>query len=533
MLLLNLFHLQRLVFLFTILKTFGNQNKLLFFLNITKIPTSFQNRNTNCIVIIEKIIRMMDKYNYYIKSFSFIKQFCKKRVSLLFIMLFLFNVANSQTTDLHQLLERGKENYPLLKAKQSEVRSSERNINAAQTEYLPNLTVGHQYTYSTSNNVEGAFFPNEGTALSPSGGIRPDNIYKGAFGSFTSAFLDWRIVNFGKVSANVNALKAENKKMEADYQNELFQYQVRLADAYLLLLISHHLTKVQQHNFQRAEASRSTIHARVNAGLRPGVDSSLANAEYIKAKLLLLESEKNEKAYEYRLNELLGSIHDSIVIDTMNFFNDLPDPVSFSAQNLANAPSLRFHQSNIDLSRARSIAIKRSFYPSISFIGSVWARGSGISNNDQSYRTDFASGVDYQVYNYLTGLALRWNLTNYARIRNDFKSQQFQMDRHKFLYEGQYQKQNRELLEAEMQFNVSLQQARLAPQQEDASVQAFAQAQARYESGLTDLPTFTQSIVTLNRAEADTYIAYSNAWRALLMKAAAAGDLSLFLNQVK
>jgi outer membrane protein TolC len=480
-----------------------------------------------------KKMRMSHQYNYYKNSFYFIKQFCKKRVTLLFIMLILFNAANSQTTDLHQLLEKGKENYPLLKAKQSEVKSSERNISSAQTEYLPNLTLGHQYTYSTSNNVEGAFFPNEGTALSPSGGIRPDNIYKGAFGSFTSALLDWKIVNFGKVAANVNAVKAENKKAEADYQNELFQYQVRLTDAYLLLLISNHLTKVQQHNLQRAEASRNTIHARVNAGLRPGVDSSLANAEYIKAKLLLLESEKNERAYQYRLDELLGGGSDSIAIDTMNFFSDFPDPVSLSAQNLANAPSLRFHQSNIDLSRARSIAIKRSFYPSISFVGSVWARGSGISNKDQSYRTDFASGVDYQVYNYLTGLALRWNLTNYVRIRNDYKSEQFQIDRYKYLYESQYQKQTRELSEAEIQFNVSLQQALLAPQQEDASVQAFAQAKARYESGLTDLPTFTQSLVTLNRAEADTYIAYSNAWRALLMKAAAAGDLSLFLNQVK
>jgi outer membrane protein TolC len=440
--------------------------------------------------------------------------------------------ANAQPENLNQLLEKGKKNYSLLKAKTAEVSGSEEKIEVARAEYMPNLSVGHQYTYSTSNNVEGTFLSNGGTAISPSGGIRPENIYAGAFGSLTSSLFDWQIVNFGKVKANVNAAIAENVKNEAAYENELFQFQIRLADNYLLLLASQQLTKVQQQNLKRAEILVTTIRAQVNAGLRPGVDSSLANAEYIKAKLLLLESEKNQKIYAYRLDELIEDDRDSLIIDTMNFFNVLPAFFSVKSPNLSISPMLKFYQANIDLSQARSISIRRSFYPSLSLTGAVWARGSGISNADQSYNTDFLTGTNYQVYNYLIGVSLRWNLTSYLRISHDFKSEQFQVERFNSLYKYQANLQTRELAEAEVQLSVSLQQAQLAPVQLKAAQQAYEQAHARYESGLIDLPTLNQSIVTLNRAEADHYIAYANAWRSLLMKAAAAGDLSIFLNQV-
>ncbi|MBK6527498.1 MAG: TolC family protein [Crocinitomicaceae bacterium] len=448
-----------------------------------------------------------------------------------FTLLFFFAAVNplsAQTENLKQLLERGQKNYSLLKAKRAEVSSSTERIEAAQTEYLPDLIIGHQYTYATGNNVEGAFLPNGGSALSPSGGIRPDNIYVGAFGSLTSSLFNWEIVNFGRVSANINSASAENKKNEADYENELFQYKVRLADNYLLLLASQYLTKVQQQNLKRAEVLVNTIRAQVNAGLRPGVDSSLANAEYVKAKLLLLESEKNEKIYEYRLCELLEDKQDSLTIDTMNFFSDLPKPAALESSNFSSSPLLKLYESSIELSKARGIVIRRSFYPSLSLTGAIWARGAGISNQDQTYRTDFLSGTNYQVYNYLAGITFRWNLTSYLRIRNDFKSEQFQTERYQYLYQYQLNLQNREMAEAEIQLSVSLQQAELAPVQLKAAQQAYEQAKARYESGLIDLPTYQLSLNLLSRADADCYIAYASAWRALLMKAAAAGDLSLF-----
>ena len=52
------------------------------------------------------------------------------------------------------------------------------------------------------------------------------------------------------------------------------------------------------------------------------------------------------------------------------------------------------------------------------------------------------------------------------------------------------------------------------------------------ESGMTDLFTLAQSVNALNRAEIDRFVTNGNAWRALLLKAAAAGDLDIFLSQL-
>jgi hypothetical protein len=41
----------------------------------------------------------------------------------------------------------------------------------------------------------------------------------------------------------------------------------------------------------------------------------------------------------------------------------------------------------------------------------------------------------------------------------------------------------------------------------------------------------TQTLYTLNRAEIDRDIIYTNVWQSLLMKAAATGDFELFINE--
>jgi len=438
----------------------------------------------------------------------------------------------AQSLNLNQALEAGITNYPLMKAKQAEVKSAEQSVKTARTEYLPAFTAQHQYTYATNNSVTGSYFPNEGTALSPSGGIRADNIYEPVFGSFTSALLDWKVINFGKVAANVNVAQASAATAVRDYENSVFQHKIKIIDAYLTLLATQKLREVQAYNVERARIFQEIINVSVISGLRPGVDSALAKTELIKANLLLLESERNQKAQLYRLAELTGKIQE-LSVDSMQFFTALPVELNYQPESLLQTPVLRLFKSQEDLSRLRATAIRRLFYPSISFIGSAWARGSGVSNKDDSYRTDFASGTQYQVYNYLLGAAIRWNFTNFFRVRHDYIGEKYQTERFNQLYQEQQLQQERLLKESDLQFKLALEQARLAPVQLQTAQTAFQQAQARYESGFTDLPTFTQSLLTLNRAEADKYIAYIGAWRALLQKAAGSGQVDDFLIQLK
>ena len=59
----------------------------------------------------------------------------------------------------------------------------------------------------------------------------------------------------------------------------------------------------------------------------------------------------------------------------------------------------------------------------------------------------------------------------------------------------------------------------------------YLQKTTLYKNGLTNLIDVTQAFYTLNRAEIDRDIIYTNVWQSLLMKAAATGNFDLFINE--
>src|SRR5580704_10341604 len=187
---------------------------------------------------------------------------------------------------LKSCLEEARLNYPSLKAKQAEVHGQEKKFSASKTEYLPALLAGGQINYATANSLNGAYISNEGLSTSISGGIHDQNNYNPIFGSFGTIEVDWKVFNFGKVTANVDVAKSALSTSQADYENEIFQHQVRVADAYLLALITGKLSIAQENNLKRAQRLQEVIRAGAISGLKAGADSSFAAAEVSKAKLL-------------------------------------------------------------------------------------------------------------------------------------------------------------------------------------------------------------------------------------------------------
>lgn len=437
-----------------------------------------------------------------------------------------------QSYTLHDLLDAGSVNYPLVKARAAEAKGSMRDATATALDYLPRVSAQHQYTYGTSNSVTGSFYPNP-AVVSPSGGIRGDNISTATWGSFSSVLLEWNVFNFGKVSGTVKAARINADANQAAYENEMFQQKVKIADAYLLTLMLERLAEIQHANMERALRFHETVKAGVNSGLRAGVDSSLASAEYSKTKLLMLDAERNYRAQQLRLLELAGiADQSSIVIDSLHFFSVIPSRIDNGSYTPPGHPLLDYYRKRVDATQARSIAVRRSFMPSVTLVGAAWARGSGVQSDD-SFQTDFTSGTKYQVSNYLLGGALRWTLTDFASVHQRYKAEQYRGVRDQELYNEQNLQVQRQTKDADMQFNFSMEQARMAPIQLNAAQHAYQQADARYRAGLSDLPTLLQSMFTLNRAEADMAIAYVNTWRSLLAIAAAKGDFLIFMNSVQ
>jgi outer membrane protein TolC len=455
----------------------------------------------------------------------------KRKIFFIWLIALLPALLHAQRINLPAILEQSKANYPLIKARLMDVQSANQDLLTAKSDYIPRLGVQHQYTYGTSNSVAGSFYPNP-AVISPSGGIRAENTYIATWGSFTSTMMEWNVFNFGKVAAGVTAARAGLATTQAAYENELFQHQIRTVDAYLLALITERLERIQQTNLQRASHFREIVAAGVRSGMRAGVDSSLANAEYTKTEMLLLETTRNAQTQLLQLAEFSGSIGNTLPsLDSMQFFSSLPI-LPDTSSSITN-PILALYDARARQSEARSIAIRRTYLPSISLVGAAWARGSGVSPADDSFQTGFHDGTKYQVYNYLFGAATRWYLTDIVPISHRYKSERYHYAREREQYNEQRLKLQRQRRESEIHYDLMVAQASRAPVQLAAAQRAYRQASARYSSGLTDLPTMLQSMVTLSRAEADMAIAYSNTWRALLAIAASKGDINIFLNAIQ
>lgn len=451
---------------------------------------------------------------------------------VLFGLLFISAQTGAQLRSLQQVLEEADSNFPALKAYKADQEAAAYSVRSAKTARLPAVSVQHQYTFSTGNNVDGSFFPNYGTAFAPSGGTAPVNIYQGIFGSLTSVTADWQFFNFGKVKAAVNAAESVADEREAAYVNALFQHRVRVADTYLTLLVGQKITEARSRIVDRTLTLKKVVDAAVRSGIKAPVDTALVNATVAGAGISLIDARRNVRFYQLRLAELTGTSYDSLRADSLMFFSILPS-MPGQSRPAGTHPLLLHSEAERNRLALQAASTQKSWLPSISLVGYGFARGSGNSNQDGTMYTDFGHGTRYQVYNYLVGLSTRWNVTDIARLRYNYKADLYQVEKAGHLLENMRLRLETEAKDADTQLDLSLQQARLTPVQLEAARRAYRQTRARYESGLTDLTTLTQSITLLNQAELDHYVSAGNAWRSLLMKAAARGDLSLFLDQVQ
>ncbi|QKZ14929.1 TolC family protein [Spirosoma sp. KUDC1026] len=438
---------------------------------------------------------------------------------------------------LHKALELARTNYPSLRGKLATIRAAEADAQVLNQSLLPQAGVQAQALNATSNQVRGAYVSNGGLQL-PVSGVRTDG-FRGdpAWTSGLSMVVDWEAITFGRRQARRNQARLSIEQAQADYEGELFTHQIRVCDAYLLALNAQKSVALQAANLQRAEGLQRIIRASTEGGLRPGIDSSVANTEVARARLQILESQQLAQQQVLRLTELIGQPDPVAQLDSMVFYNQLPQVLLTPGSNPALHPQLRVYQKNIDLARTNETLLKASARPSISVLGSVQGRGSGISEQaqpDGTFRIDpsLGAGLPLRSFNYIVGVTAIWRPTDLWRTKYALSAQQERINASQQTYAQQALSIQAASQNAVLQLQLAQARAQQAPLQLNGAKQAFIQSQARYESGLDNIQALTQTSALLNRAEVDQALVTNSVWRALLLRAATAGDLDSFLQQL-
>jgi outer membrane protein len=446
-----------------------------------------------------------------------------KRKLFFWFLLLTFGTIEAQS--LKDLLERAKSNYPLLKAKAFESTAKGDQVKYTRSTAFPSLEAGYQLNYATYNNITGMATSQHFVPIS--GPPSVSNSSDAVLGSAGGLLLNWELFAFGQHRSKITSAKASMDYQKADEENEIFQHQVRTANAYLDLLIMHELVKVYQRNRSRSEDNLRIVRSLVRSGLRPGVDTALFQAELAKAKIDLLNYEKTRQAQHLHLSELLGENELTAVQIDSSLFSKLPtlqDTLSSGSH-----PLIVLSASRLKISKYERTSLQRSLYPRLSLWGTAYGRGSGIRYDGYVNSQD---GLSFSRYNYGAGLVLSIPLLQFTRTQHQIRSQNALIQADQERLNATTLQLNKQKQLADVTLVNSLEIAKESPAFFEASSYAYKGLLSRYNSGLLNYTDLIQAQYALVQSETDLRKAYVEAWKALLYISAVNGDLNLFINQL-
>ncbi|MEP7109421.1 MAG: TolC family protein [Ferruginibacter sp.] len=437
---------------------------------------------------------------------------------------------------LSEAITTGINNYQSIQAKRNYIKASAALVRDAKNRYLPNVIASVQQSFGTINGQYGPFFAAEGLGIASAGPVTSSQRWVAAFGGLYLINTNWEFFTFGRVRSGILLADAAVKRDSADLFQEEFIQSVRISGAYLNLLASQKLIQNALANLQRALAVQQTVLARTRSGLIAGVDSSIANAEVSRARLALIDIRNNEQQLSTQLAQLLNTLSASFYLDT-TFLGKTPTDFN-TATPVEQNPQSKFYQTRIDESNVAADYLKKSILPGVNLFGVFQTRGSGFdynytAANNYKYSINYWDGIKPARYNYITGVAISWNILSSLKIKQQVKARQFITEAYKNEYDQVTTELKNQLLLADKRIENSLQIVREVPLQYKAAADAYLQKSVLYKNGLTDIVDFQQALYALNRAQTDISVANINVWQALLIKAAASGDFELFRKQVR
>ncbi|WP_126244764.1 TolC family protein [Chitinophaga rhizosphaerae] len=443
--------------------------------------------------------------------------------------------ARAQVLTLKDAVRTALNNYGSIKAKANYVNASKAAAEQARRDYLPNFSVSAQQDYGTINGQNGPLYGFGGLGVASSGMAMPEQNWNAAFGALYLANMNWEFFAFGRMKEKIKAAQQLAHRDERDFQQEQFRHEVKVAGAYLNLLAAQRLSAAWERNLERADTFRSVVTRRARNGLIAGVDSSLANAEVASARISLTRSRDVEQEQANLLAQLMGLAPQPFVLDSL-ILTRLPVVVTDTVAMQTDAhPVLQFYQSRIQLSREQEKYIRTLQYPAFSVFSIIQTRGSGFRaeyiTDHTAFTHNYWDGVKPTRTNYLLGLGVTWNLTNILRVNKQLGAQAYTSKALQNEMEVVDQQLKAQLSLADAKMKNALDTYREAIVQIKSASDAYLQKTVMYRNGLSTLVDVTQALYTLNRAETDRDVAYSNVWQALLLKSAAAGDFGLFINE--
>ena len=446
--------------------------------------------------------------------------------------------ATTAPLTLREAISRAIDNYPAVRAALANIQVSVAGVDLARTTYLPRADILWQVNRATRNSVVGLLLP-QPVVAGISGGVGVDR-NETAWGSATGILLNWEPFDFGVRSANVASAESTFRRTTAAADLTQLQVAAVSAEAFLTVVATEQTLMAAAAAVERARVLHEVVVARVQAGLRPGVDAQRARAELAVAETQRIIAEQNASVARVVLAQYTGHSADTISVSPGALLALPPsDAITGGATSSLQVtqPALQRHplaaeqNAAIEESRARLRVAERSYVPRFNVLFNTYARGTGV-RPDGRVKSGFG-GWAPEVANWAVGMNVLFPLMDRPAI-----GARVQAERQRQLTEAA--RYDRVITDLAAQFGRA--QALLdgasrvslnTPFQLAAARATFEQATARYQAGLTGIVEVADAQRLLTQSEIDDALSKLNVWRGLLLVATAQGNLDPFLARVQ
>jgi len=436
-------------------------------------------------------------------------------------------LAPCQTLTLAQAVEGALRNYPSIRVTQEEMNAAVAGIRLAQTAYLPRVDGLAQINRATRNTFYGLLLPQN---IIPGVDGVPANNTGSVWDSGVGVLVTWQPFDFGLRAANVDVATAGRNRAQATMNRTRYEVSVAAADAFLTVVAAQQTAQAARAAVDTWQTLLKSIHALVDAQLRPGADESRVQAELASAQTQLAQAEQAIDVARSTLAQFAGLDPPRINVTAGKLAEQLPQdgpepPLESAANPLAIEQNAAIAQAQSQLK-----ATERTYEPQFVVQGLAAARGTG-SQNDGS-RLGGLNGLAPTVQNYGIGLTVTFPAMDRFAIREREAMESANI--------RAGQAQNLVIAASlQAQFNAALAMLNGArrvagntPIEVSSARTALQQATARYQSALAPIDDVAQAQRLLVQAQIDDALARLNVWRAKLQLAATRGDIQPFLSEV-
>jgi outer membrane protein TolC len=426
---------------------------------------------------------------------------------------------------LGALVDSARRHLPLLLEKQALVESARAGITEAKDAFLPQLNVVEELSVGSANDLTGPFLPVPGVVHSIAGSINAASNYQAVTGNMASLYGQYDLVTFGLKDARVANARAYVGVTQADLAKERYLVSWEISRLYFNILSHRYQLAVDQEDVRRYDSMYTISTALTGSGVNPGVDSSLARAGLSRTRVRYNEALGQLNRLQDQLAYLTGISNPGIGMDTSTAVPTLALP-----EENGN-PLLDYFAKQKQQYDAQEQLARKSYLPRVVLGAGGWARGSSIQYSNV-YESP-GEGLGYQRLNYLAGVGLTYDLFNgvHRRDRLNVLTQQVQAADYAM------QQQQLSLRNQQVQADESIRTARAnldeLPAQLQAATNAYQTKLAQYKAGIINLVDVLTAAFELTEAQTG-YIQTLNEWyTAGLDKAAATGNLDLFIQTIK